>query len=334
MKIVIASGGTLGHLMPIIPVVKKLRELNYEVILYTSKKLNFDESLFNKIINYKAYGLSKNLYKSIYKNYLVYKEIKRNLKNESPNLIIGMGGYISGITILAGSKINIKTIIHEQNSVIGTSNKLVLNKVDYLIYSNEYLNVNIKNKLYLPNPRSEVAYNFHKITKRNDKQILIVSGSLGAKNLNEIGIKLSKELTIYNVILITGNRYYNEYKKYECNNLKVIPSTKNLIKLICESYLVISRAGATTISEILGSKTVGIYIPSPNVTKNHQYKNCKMLIDNNLGMVINEKDIKDYNIVSYIYKVLNNYELYQNNLNKLKFNNVVNDYIKVIGDIL
>ena len=271
MKIVIASGGTLGHLMPIIPVVKTLRELNYEVILYTSKKLNFDESLFSKIINYKAYGLSKNLYKSIYKNYLVYKEIKRNLKNESPNLIIGMGGYISGITILAGSKLNIKTIIHEQNSVIGTSNKLVLNKVDYLIYSNEYLNVNIKNKLYLPNPRSEVAYNFHKITKRNDKQILIVSGSLGAKTLNEIGIKISKELVDYKVILITGNRYYDEYKKYECKNLKVIPNTKNLIKLICESYLVISRAGATTISEILGSKTVGIYIPSPNVTKNHQY---------------------------------------------------------------
>ena len=87
------------------------------------------------------------------------------------------------------------------------------NYVDYLIYSNEYLNVNIKNKLYLPNPRSEVAYNFHKITKRNDKQMLIVSGSLGAKTLNEIGIKISKELVDYKVILITGNRYYNEYKK-------------------------------------------------------------------------------------------------------------------------
>ena len=334
MKIIIASGGTLGHLMPIIPIVKKFRELNYEIILYTSKKLNFDESLFNKIISYKAYGLSKNLYKSIYKNYLVYKDIKRNLKKDSPTLIIGMGGYISGITIFAGSKLNIKTIIHEQNSVIGTSNKLVLNKVDYLIYSNEYLNVNINNKVFLPNPRSEVAYNFHKITKRNKKQILIVSGSLGAKTLNEIGIRLAKELLDYNIILITGNRYYDEYKRYECNNLKVISSSKNLIKLICESYLVISRAGATTISEIIGSRTVGIYIPSPNVTKNHQFKNTKIIVDNNLGIVINEKDLKDYNIVSYIYKIFNNYEIYKNNLDKLKFNNVVNDYIKVIGDIL
>ena len=334
MKIIIASGGTLGHLTPILPVVKKLKEMGYQIILYSSKELNFDKNYFNEVKNYKAYGLTKNIYKTVFKNYITYKKLLKDLKQEQPNLLIGMGGYISGLAILAASNQSIKTIIHEQNSVIGTANKLVLKKVNFLIYSNKTLDVKIQNKIYLPNPRSEDASHYQKIYQKQNNQILIVSGSLGAKTLNEIGLILCKQFKEYNFILITGKRYFDDYKNKKMNNLKIIPRTNNLIKLICESKIVISRAGATTISEIIGSNTVGIYIPSPNVTKNHQLKNCNFIQEQHLGLVINEQDIKEYNISSELIKVIENYQEYQENLNRLEFNNVIEKYIKIIGEVI
>lgn len=334
MKIVISSGGTLGHLMPIFPVVKKLKELDYEVILYTSRKLDFDKDVFDKIEDFEAYGLSKNIYNSIYKNLCCYRKIKKSIKKEKPDIVIGMGGYISGLTILAASKLHIKTLIHEQNSVLGTANKIVLNKVNYIIYSNESLKLNKDNSIFLPNPRSEVAAYYSKIYKKKKNQILIVSGSLGAKTLNEIGLNLSRNFKEYNFILITGKRYFDGYKKYQKDNLKIFPKTKNLIKRICESSIVITRAGATTISEILGSSTVGIYIPSPNVTKNHQEKNTMMIKEKTLGLVINEKEIKNYNIDIEFKKVLKDYDIYQKNLKRLDFNNVIKEYINIIEGLI
>ena len=98
MNIIVASGGTLGHLTPILPIVKKLSE-TYNVYLITSKKLEFNHS-FKKIYNIEASGISKNIIKFVNKNLKATKEIRRILKELKPSLIIGMGGYISGLVML------------------------------------------------------------------------------------------------------------------------------------------------------------------------------------------------------------------------------------------
>ena len=332
MNIVIASGGTLGHLTPILPVVEVLSK-EHQVYLITTKKLEFNHK-FKKIFYVDAIGRTKNIFKFIKKNLSANSHIKKLFKEIKPDLIIGMGGYISGIVVRLANKNKIKSIIHEQNSVLGLSNKLVVKNVDLLIHS--YFNIDYKgkNKLYLPNPRIEESRYKSRLYKKKTKNILITSGTNGARSINEIGIALSNKLSDYNITLITGKKYFEEFKKYKKSNLNIIPFTKNLISFISKADIVISRAGATSISEIIGSKTKAIYIPSPNVTNNHQTKNTSFVINNNLGIVLLEEELSLNKIIDCIKQLENNSDIYINNLNKLSTNNIVNRYIKVINEVL
>ena len=331
MNIIVASGGTLGHLTPILPVVNKLSNI-HNIYLLTSKDLEFDHS-FKKIYKINAIGRTKNIVKFISVNIKASKFIKQIINNIKPDLVIGMGGYISGLVVRNGIKNKIHTIIHEQNSVLGLANKLVVKKVDLLIHSYYDINYNGINKKYLPNPRFEEASIKAKLYKKINKQILITSGTNGSKVINEISIELAKRLKEYNFLLVTGKKYYDEYKYINYPNLQIIPSTKNLIQLIAKSEIVISRAGATTISEILGTKTKAIYIPSPNVTNNHQFKNTKFIKENKLGIVLLENELTIDNLLNKINDLENNKLIYETNLNKLNEKDIVNKYIESIYEV-
>ena len=322
MNIVIASGGTLGHLTPILPIVDVLSK-NNNVYLITSKQLEFDHK-FKEIYSIDAVGRTKNILKFFKKNISSNIKIKKLLKKIKPNLIIGMGGYISGLVIRLAIKYKIKTIIHEQNSVLGLANKLVAKKVNLLIHSYYDIDYKGENKIYLPNPRIEESNNKSRVYKKKTKNILIISGTNGAKFINELGIKLSKVLNEYNITLITGKKYFDEYILYKQTNLKILPFTKKLIDYICEADIVISRAGATSISEIIGTKTKAIYIPSPNVTNDHQNKNTNYIIQNKLGIVINEKELTITKLINGIKELEVNSDLYINNLSKINSKNIIN----------
>ena len=139
-------------------------------------------------------------------------------------------------------------------------------------------------------------------------------GSLGSKTMNE---KLASSLKLfskkdYEVLFITGKTYYDSYKDLKVSkNVKIVPFAKDLISLMKDASLIVSRAGASSLVEITAASLPSILIPSPYVTNNHQYKNAKVLEDKNACVIIEEKDFTEERLVCAIDEILNDKIKYQ-----------------------
>ena len=351
-KIIISGGGTLGHILPIIPVIMEIYE-KYDIYYIGTVKGNerkyFEDNnlikYFKKIYYLDMEGINrKNIVKNIkvlYKYYIIRKKIKNIYNLVKPSLVIGMGGYISGACIHIAIKKEIKTIIHEQNSVMGLANKMVYKNVNKVLLS--YDIDNIKNKKVIGNPRYSYVKENYKITDQNT--ILIVGGSLGSDFINELILNNASKLKIndYKIKLIVGRKYYknNESKIKEIVNynssITVYPFLNNLNEEMSKASLIISRSGATTISEILGLTKPSILIPSPNVTNNHQYKNAYKLYEKGCCKLIEEKNLNIDLLISEINEILLKYEYKKQmiiNINKYYQNDPKKDFIREVDDIL
>jgi UDP-N-acetylglucosamine--N-acetylmuramyl-(pentapeptide) pyrophosphoryl-undecaprenol N-acetylglucosamine transferase len=133
-------------------------------------------------------------------------------------------------------------------------------------------------------------------------------GSLGSKTVNEVlKSSLTKFDSSYEVLIVTGKDYYEDYKHIKRNsNVFIEPFIDNLNRLFSKTDLLVSRAGATTISELIGTNTPTIFIPSPYVTENHQYKNAMDLVNNGASKIIEEKDLTSEKLVNEINNLINN----------------------------
>lgn len=313
MTIAFIGGGTLGHIYPAIPVIKYLKEhYTYKIIFIATKKdekydVLKNSSLFDKVYYLDVLGLNKKyIIKTLIKIKKVEPIIKEIIIKDKINLMIGMGGYISGISLMVGIKNKIPTIIHEQNSVMGLANKLLLNKVNKVLLA---IPINIRKKykdktFVIGNPRMDEASNYQKGLIKPDKQLLITSGTLGSKVINDMAITLmnSDYLNDYQITLITGEKYYKEVisKINKKLNHLIIPFSKDMFKHYIKASIVIARSGATTIFELLGFKKSTILIPSPNVTNHHQEKNAQYFTSLGLTTTILEKDLELSKIVEII----------------------------------
>lgn len=344
-KIMIFSGGTLGHIFPAISLINNLDMNEYDILFILTKKdqkYNIESKVSNVEIKYiESYGISrKNLFKIFYKNIIAMRKIRQIMREFNPKLVIGMGGYISGIGIYCAKQLKIKTIIHEQNSVLGFANKLVYKKVDCFLTT---FPMKYKNSICIGNPRyndaKEYGLNNNNINIKNN--IIFISGTLGSETINELACKFinSECAKKYQITIITGKRYFEEMKKHNSryNNVFIIPFTNNMLNHLLKNNIIISRSGSTTLFEILGLRKVAILIPSPNVTNNHQEHNANFFKENNLGEVILEKNLTFDYFINVLNKVENNQEYYQNNLAKINLPNAINEFIKNIkqltGDI-
>lgn len=306
MNILFCAGGTLGHINPSLSFIESLKKHQSSIrIIYitTHKEKDYqclkDNPLINKIYYIESYGLNKNIFKIpklIYKDLLAYNSIKKILKMEKIDKVIGMGGFISGIVICVANTLGIDTYIHEQNSIMGLSNKLVLNKVNkiYLTYKDDKLKTKHPTKVkVITNPRFIEARN--KLTDNYIKNhILVTSGTNGSKFMNELVCKMINKyhLNNYTMTIITGYKYYDEVKRKINNiNIYIKAFSNNLIDEIIRSDIIISRAGSSTLFEILGAKKKSIIIPSPNVTQNHQYHNAISFYKDGYIDMIEEKDL-------------------------------------------
>ncbi len=342
MNVLFTGGGTLGHIYPALAIIeeyKKTRPTDKIYFITTNKDKLYLDSIghnIDYIYTFDVLGLSKNiikLTKAFIKNIKAYKIIKKFLKENNIKIIIGMGGYISGITIYAGNKLKIKTIIHEQNSIIGTSNKWVVKKVDLFLTTFEMKKYHHK-QIVVGNPRYNQVSKLLNSKIKNKKHILITSGTLGSKVINEKAVEfINSEYSLnYYTTLITGKRYYDEIKEKlkKGNHYEVIPFTNDMIHLINSSGIVISRSGSTTIFEILGLRSIPIFIPSPNVTKNHQYYNAYNIIKKINGFLLEEKDLSLNSLIKILEDIKNNYDEYIYYINKFNLNNNLNIIINNI----
>ena len=342
MKIIVSAGGTGGHIYPALAIIKKFQEMEKDLeVIYIGTHNRMEKEIVPKMgikyIDLEIYGFSKtNILRDIKNISLIKKAMDKCLKimkEFKPDIVIGCGGYVTYPVIKAAKKLNIKTFIHEQNSIPGKSNVYLSKFVDLVGISfknsKNYFK-KAKRVVYTGNPCGENALTVKKVSKStlgfkpNDKLIIIVAGSLGSESLNN---KFKAYLSTidnesYNVLYITGTNLYNEFIKDTkfSKNVKVVPFYDNLPSIMKDAYLVISRAGASTISELLALKIPSILIPSPYVANNHQYYNALDLANMKVSELIEEKNLNSNIIKVMINELVYNDELYKefkNNLEKL-----------------
>ncbi len=330
MRVVVVAGGTGGHIYPAIAIINKIKEKdNSSKFLYIGTKDRMEKDIVPnlgiKFVGIEMQGLNR---KNIFSNINVLKKFRLAIKKASqeiekfkPDIVIGAGGYITAPVLYAAHKLKIPVLIHEQNSIPGVSNKFIGRFADRICVSlPNSVNYFPKDKvIYTGNPRSEEIVKVRKTSKsklgfdKNKKLVVIVMGSLGSTTMTKKIKDLIPEFNTknYQVLVITGKGYYNQYKNLDISsNIKIIPFMDDLINLLKDSDLIISRAGASTIAEITAIGLPAILVPSPYVTNNHQYKNAKELMDVGACLIVKEEEFSKEKIIKEIDKLFDDKEAY------------------------
>lgn len=333
MRIIVSAGGTGGHIYPALAIINKImeKEPNSEV-LYIGTKDRMESTIIpSRNIPYLGIEIKGLNRKNLFKNISIIKKVfdnikilKIEIKKFNPDIVIGVGGYVTAPVIYSAKKLGYKTFIHEQNSIPGLSNKFLIRYVDKIGVS---LPDSIKyfpesKTVFTGNPRSEEVYYTREVAKKNlkldldnnKKLVLIVMGSQGSTTMNR---KLKETLPLfknkdYEVVFVTGKGYYDEYKKVKTSsNVKIVPYLENMAQVLKKTDLIVSRAGASSISEITALGLPSILVPSPYVTHNHQLKNAKSLEERKATVIIEEDKYEGELLVSEIDHILNDKKIYQ-----------------------
>lgn len=349
MRIIIASGGTGGHIYPAITLAQALQKAGHKITFVGStgrmEKDVIPAAGFDYIgLDMKIPGGSlinkTNSFVSIVKAYYKCREIVKDY-----DLAIGFGNYISVPLVMAARNRGLKTVIHEQNSFAGKANKYLDQKVDLVIGSYEENKKTFKNPhtLILGNPQSSKAFNIKKDPEvllnlgldPDKKTVVIFMGSLGSQTVNKVVIEYLNSLKgDYQVIYASGKQNYAKAraavkkKDYIC-----VKEAVDGVKVMANSSLLVSRAGATTLSEICAMGMPSILIPSPYVPNNHQFYNAMALIDKNAALLLEEKDLSPASLKAIIEKSINDEELLKSlHENAIKLSNpkVLDEIVKEI----
>jgi UDP-N-acetylglucosamine--N-acetylmuramyl-(pentapeptide) pyrophosphoryl-undecaprenol N-acetylglucosamine transferase len=318
-RIIISGGGTGGHIFPAIAIANSLKEINNKIeILFVGAQ---DKMEMEKIpaAGYKIIGLPVAGFqrKLIWKNFLVIKKLLKSLseanrivKEFKPNVIVGVGGYASGPILWAASRKQIPVVIQEQNSYAGITNKLLAKKASKIFVAYDGMEKYFsKEKIILAgNP---VRQGLENVTSKREealkyfqlypglKTILCLGGSLGARTINQ---SISNNLNLFrdsNAQLIwqSGSYYYADAKKtlesYNNNNIRLHDFISRMDLAYGAADLVISRAGAITISELCIVGKPVIIVPSPNVAEDHQTKNAMNLVSKNAAIMIKDNEARE-----------------------------------------
>lgn len=305
MRIIFSAGGTGGHLYPALSLADYISEQSENVILFVGSSSRIEAEKV-PLKGYDFIGLDVSVPSGSLKNkiegyYSVFKNIDKCLKiidDFKPDIVIGFGGYTSYSMLKAAQKRKIPTLIHEQNSIIGKSNRVLIKKVDGLISAYDLRNQVGEEKVYqLGNPTS---YSVNKSSvsdlstyglDNNLKTVLIVMGSQGSQTIDDVVADLIDDFSYegYQIIYICGPDYYERYENFVSDKpIKIIAYENKLVSLINACDLVVSRAGASAITEIVCANKPSILIPSIHVTNNHQYHNALSLVKADCSIIVEE----------------------------------------------
>ena len=307
MKILILSGGTAGHIHPAISIVERLNK-NNNLFFWIGNKNGIEKYISYKhnikFFQIESFPLRKNRFInfffsffSIIKSFFYAVKIILYIK---PDLVLGMGGYVSGPSGLATYLLQYSLIIHEQNSVFGYTNKILALFAKKILFSYPSIRKK-KNFIFVGNP---IRNNISKLYKNEKKilkiNILILGGSLGSQVINRYifnNIKITKKKILLNIWHQTGknnkdnNFLLYSYKKYLKNNFRLVKFINNIGKAYQWADLLICRGGAITLSEISHINTPSIIIPAKNSVDNHQLKNAYFMKKVYNAILIEEKDL-------------------------------------------
>ena len=356
LRIIISGGGSGGHIFPAIAIARSLLEKNKNIkFLFVGAKNKMEmEKVPNEGFKIKGLWISGFQRRLTIKNLLFPLKLLFSLvssaliiKRFKPDLVIGTGGFASGPILYVASKSNIPTLIQEQNSYAGITNRILSKHVNLICVAYQNMDKFFpKEKICITgNPiRKSILednYSFDEAIKKFDldpkkSTVLVIGGSLGARTINESileGLNKIKNNDL-NLIWQTGEAFSEKAnKRINQINTKGI-STFSFIKEIELAYkvadIIISRAGAIAISELCSVGKPVILVPSPNVAENHQYKNAQSLVNKNAALMVKDADSND-KLVEAIINLKNNNSIREDLSRNIKIMEL-KDSSKVIAD--
>lgn len=346
MRVIITAGGTGGHIYPALAILDKIKmEEPDSEFIYIGTHNRMEKDIVPargiKYVPIEIYGLSTSLklmgrnIKNVFLIKKAYKKCVEIMKDFEPDVVIGVGGYVTYPVIKAAHKCGIKTFVHEQNSIPGKANKALLKYVDLVgvSFKDSLKYFEGHNTIMTGNPCSENAIKIKKISKESygldskKKSVLIFNGSLGSSTINRKMIEYlnSIEDEKYDVLYITGKSSYEEFSKNKFpKNVHVVPYVDNLSGLMKDMDLIVSRAGASSVAEITALAIPCILIPSPYVANNHQYYNALSIVYNNAGEMIQEDELTKDLLKEKISSIINDEKKikeFKENLGKISVDN-------------
>ena len=324
LRVIISGGGTGGHIFPALSIANKLREVNPETeILFVGAEGRMEmekvPAAGYKIIGLPIAGLQRSLTLSNFK--LPFKVIKsltmarKTLKEFNPDIAIGVGGYASAPLLWAAGRLGIPTLIQEQNGFAGLTNKIVGKKAQSICVAYEgmerffpadkiVLSGNPIRKDIVPatEQMKEEGYKFYGLNP-DARHIFVVGGSLGSRTLNEAIKKWISEDCPggkdIEVIWQCGKYYKSSIDKYmeemkaagkDVSKIQHSDFIQRMDLAYAVADVVISRSGASSVSELCAAHKATIFVPSPNVTEDHQTHNAMALVNKDAALIV--KDVE------------------------------------------
>ncbi len=314
IKLIISGGGTGGHIYPAIAIAMEVKQLNTnsDILFVGAKgKLEMEKvpkagfhimglwiSGFQRSLSFQNFLFPFKLAISVLHSFIILKKFK-------PNIVLGTGGFASGPLLRVAQWLGLPTIIQEQNSYPGITNRILSKNANRICVAYSGMeNFFPKHKIILTgNPVRSILtnkissnmgkYNFGLDPKR--RTLVVIGGSLGSSRINEL---IKSKLNFFKglglqILWQCGSKYYDHYKKTASKTVIIRPYINKMEHLYSAADFIISRAGAASISELSCLGKPVMLIPSPNVTANHQYYNAMALVREKAALMLEEKDLEN-----------------------------------------
>ena len=370
MRILFVGGGTAGHINPALAIAGYVKSKCPDAeILFVGNKGGMEERLvpqagfkfspivisgFKRSMNVKSIGHNIKTVKRMFTSSFASKKIIKDFK---PDLAIGTGGYVSGPVLRTAAKLGVPIIIHEQNAFPGVTTKMLSKLAKKVMLAIPDAEKHLDKGLPIVVTGNPVRQEILSADKTKARQelglddrpvVLSFGGSLGARKINE---------NMADLIARSGKdgKYqhihaYGQYGKWfpdlvkekgvdidKCDNLDIREYINNMATCLAAADVVVSRAGAITLSEIQAQGKPAVLIPSPNVAENHQYHNAMALVNKKAGEIIEEKDLTPQAIIQKVDKLLQSKEVleeYSQNARKMAIVDANERIYKVVEEVL
>lgn len=337
MRVLVTGGGTGGHIYPALAFINYVKKVEPDSsFLYVGANRGMENKILPQtdipFLTLEIQGFKRKLTFENFKTIQLFlksiRQAKKIIRKFHPDVVIGTGGYVSGAVVYAAAKLNIPTVVHEQNSVPGITNKFLARYVDKIgIAFEDAAQYFPKNKTILVgNPRAQEVVGIKRsnlLRKFNlnpeKKTVLIFGGSQGALKINQAVVAAIPEFAKkdYQILYASGERYYEEINdtigmtKDAFANISIQPYIKNMTEVMVNCDLLVGRAGATSIAEFTGLGLPAVLIPSPYVTNDHQTKNARSLSKEGAAKMIKDDQLTAENLVATVDEIMEDDALLQ-----------------------
>lgn len=322
-KYIISGGGTGGHIFPALAIANKIKAENPDAeILFIGANNKMEmrrvPEAGYKIEGLDIYGISRDLSANalmcnIKLPFVMMKAMRRARKimqDFKPDLVIGVGGFASGPALKAATQLNIPTLLQEQNSYPGVTNKMLSKNAKTICVAYDGLEKffpqgkivktgnPIRKEILQIQPKLESSFQAFGLSK-GKKTVLVIGGSLGARTLNNTMAANLDKIKSANLQLLwqTGEQFYKnidpELLKQQDENIKIVPFIKNMNDAYGIADIIVSRAGAIALSELAIVGLPTILVPFPFAAEDHQTYNAKALSSKNAAVLIADKDAQE-----------------------------------------